>query len=254
MKQITFFALALFLTCLSSLAQGFSLDGGGGGAPGADFGVLSKLFSKVAGFTARSEVRVLDKDQKEIINVPMDFAMLDKNTRMEIDVAKMKNKDLPVGTIDLLQQMGMDKIVTVIRPDRKTLHVIYPRANCYMTLPMKPEDLEAAEKAAVKTESLGKETLDGHACVKNKVTIKPAKGDPQTFTVWNATDLKDFPIQTLTRQGEDSVITRYTNVQLQRPDAKQFEPPAGFEEFKGQAAFQAGMLKKTVGGGAPPAK
>ena len=253
MKRFFFFAFAVSLACFSGRAQVLNLDGGGG-APGSDFAVLSKLFNKAGSFTARSEVRVLDKDQKEIISVVMDFARLDKNLRMEVDVAKMKNKDLPVGTIDALQQMGLDKFVTLIRPDRKTLHVIYPKAACYMTLPMKPEEVEAVEKASLKTEVLGKETLDGHTCVKNKVTIKPAKGEAQVFTVWNATDLKDFPIQTLTKQVADTVITRYTNVQLQRPDAKLFEPPTGLEEFKGLEAFQAGMMKKNLGGGTPATK
>src|SRR5439155_12625131 len=111
--------------------------------------VLSKLLGKATAFTAKSEVRVLDKNQQETISVVMDFAMLDKSIRMEIDAAKMKNKDLPPGTIDGLQQMGLDKFVTLIRPDRKTLYVIYPKIACYMTLPMKPEELAAAEKAAV---------------------------------------------------------------------------------------------------------
>ena len=253
MKRIFFFALALPLTCGTGPAQLQNLNGAGG-APGSDFAVLSKLFGKATAFSARSEVRVLDKDQKETIRVVMDFARLDKNIRMEIDLAKMKNQDLPPGTLDGLQQMGLDKFVTLIRPDRKTLQVIYPKVASYLTLPMKPEDLEAAEKSSLKTELLGRETLDGHACVKNKISITPPNGGPQTFTVWNATDLKDFPIQTQTRQDADTIITRYTNVQLLRPDAKQFEPPAGFEEFKGLEAFQAGMLKKSLGGGTPPAK
>lgn len=255
MKRIFFLALALSLTCGAGLAQVLNLGGGGGGgAPGSDFAVLSKLFSKVGDFTAKSEVRVLDAKQKETIRVEMDFAMLDKNIRMEIDAAKIKNQALPVGTIDSLQQMGLDKFVTLIRPDRKTIQVIYPKAGCYLTLPMKPDELEAAKKTSVKTETLGKDTLEGHPCVKNKVTVTPAKGVPQTFTVWNATDLKDFPIQTQTRQDADTVITRYTNVRLVRPDAKQFEPPAGLEEFKGLEAFQAGMMKKSLGGDAPVAK
>jgi len=253
MKRIYSFALALLLTCVTGLAQLPNLDSGGG-APGSDFAVLNKLFGKAAAFTAKSEVRVLDEDQKETISVMMDFAMLDKNIRMEIDAAKVKNKDLPPGTIDGLQQMGLDKFVTLIRPDRKTLYVIYPKAASYLTLPMKLEELEAAEKSSVKTEVLGRETLDGHPCVKKKITITPPNGAPQTFTVWNATDLKDFPIQTLTRQDADTVITRYTSVQLLRPDAKQFEPPTGFEEFKGLPAFLAGMMKKSGGGGAPAVK
>jgi len=253
MNRIVFFTLALSLAGRACLAQALNLDGGGG-APGSDFAVLGKLFSKVGAFTAQAEVRVLDKDQKETISLVMDFAMLDKKIRLEVDAAKMKNKDLPVGTIDALQQMGLDKFVTLSWPDRKSFYVIYPKTSCYLTLPIKAEEQEATEQAAVKTEGLGRETLEGHACVKNKVTITPTKGEPQTFTTWNATDLKDFPVQTLTRQGADTVITRYTGIKLLPPDAKLFEPPAGFEEFKGLAAFQAGMLKKSLGGAAPAAK
>ena len=253
MKRIVFFTLALSLTCTRGLTQALNLDGGGG-APGSDFAVLGKLFSKAGDFTAQSEVRVLDQNQKETISLVMDFAMLDKKIRLEVDASKMKNKDLPVGTIDALRQMGLDKFVTLSRPDRKSFYVIYPKAACYLTLPLQTEELEATEKASLKTEVLGRETLDGHACVKNKVTIAPAKGEPQTYTTWNANDLKGFPIQTLTRQGVNTVITRYTSVRLGSPDAKQFEPPAGLQEFKGLAAFQAGMLKKSLGSGAPPAK
>ena len=53
MKRIFFFALALSLTCVSGRAQVLNLDsGGGGGAPGSDFAVLSKLFGKVGAFSA----------------------------------------------------------------------------------------------------------------------------------------------------------------------------------------------------------
>jgi len=116
---------------------------------------------------------------------------------------------------------------------------------------MEKADLEAAEKSKVSTEKLGEETFDGHPCVKTKVTITSASGDRQELTVWNATDLKKFPIKTVQKQGDDTITTHYTKIRFTKPDAKNFEPPAGAEEFKGMAAFMQGMMKKALSGGLP---
>ena len=107
------------------------------------------------------------------------------------------------------------------------MHFIYPALEAYLTQPMDKKELESAEKSTVKTEALGKETFDGHPCVKNKLTITGGDGAVQELTVWNATDLQNFPIQTLIKQDGETVITRYTDVKFTKLDAKQFEPPAG---------------------------
>ena len=252
MKRFFLPALALMLACATGLAQLPDLTGGG--APGTDFALLSKLLGKLPAFTARSTVRVLDKNQVETISVPMDLAMLGRKIRMTIDATKIKNKNLPPGAIDALKQTGLDQVVMLIRPDRQSLHFIYPALEAYLTLPMEKKDLDSAEKSTVKTEALGKETLDGHACVKNKVTITTAQGDAQELTVWNATDLQDFPIQTLAKQDGDTVVTRYTEVKFTKSDTKQFDPPARFEEYKGLTSFMAGMTKKLLTSGLPTTK
>ena len=126
-----------------------------------------------------------------------------------------------------------------------------PKASMYISMPMDKNDLEKAEKSTVKTEDLGKETLDGHPCLKSKITITSSTGKAQVLTVWKASDLKDFPIQSVSQEGDDTITTRYTKIQFTKPDAKDFEAPAGFEEFKGMAEFMQGMMKKALGGAAP---
>lgn len=252
MRKTLLLSVTLFSVALSASAQ--FLDLGGGlptSAPGADFATFAQLFGKTAAFTARSEVRVLDKNQKETISTTMAFAMLDHKLRLEIDTATTKNKDMPPDAAASLKPMGLDLIHVVMRPDRQTVYFIFPKAGMYINMPMEKADLEAAEKSKVSTEKLGEETLDGHPCVKHKVIITSANGDRQELTVWNATDLKKLPIKTVQKQGDETVTTLYKNIQFTKPDAKKFEPPAGAEEFKGMAAFMQGMMKKALGGGLP---
>lgn len=252
MRKVQFLNVILFSVALSARAQ--FLDLGGSlptSAPGADFATFAQLFGKTAAFTARSEVKVLDKHQKETISTTMAFAMLDNKLRLEIDTATTKNKDLPPDAAASLKPLGLDQVHVIMRPDRRTVYFIFPKAGMYIHLPMEKDDLEAAEKSKVTTEKLGEEILDGHPCVKNKVTITSVNGDKQELTVWNATDLKKLPIKTVEKQGDETVTTLYKNIQFTRPDAKKFEPPAGAEEFKGMAAFMAGIMKKALSGGLP---
>jgi hypothetical protein len=101
---------------------------------------------------------------------------------------------------------------------------------------------------------IGKETLDGHPCVKNKLTFTSAKGGKEELTVWNATDLKDFPVQVLAKQSDETVVTRYKQVQLSRPDAKLFDLPAGFKEYSDPQSFMQGIASKIIGGDRPDGK
>ena len=251
MKRVVFSLFAAAFAVATAFAQFPALPAMPSSAPGADFATFAQLFGRNAAFTARSEVKVLDKNQKETISTVMDFAMLENKLRLEVDTAATKNKDLPPGAAEGLKQMGMDQVRVIMRPDKQSVYFVFPKASMYITMPMDKNDLEKAEKSTVKTEDLGKETLDGHPCAKSKITITPATGKAQVLTVWKASDLKDFPIQSVSQEGGDTITTRYTKIQFTKPDAKDFEAPAGFEEYKGMAEFMQGMMKKALGGGAP---
>jgi hypothetical protein len=220
-------------------------------APGTDFATLFQLLSGQPGFTAKSEVRMYDKSQKETISVAMNFAYLENKIRMEIDLAQMKNKDLPAGLAEQLKLLGMDQVVTLIRPDKKSVYVIYPKLQACLAqpLPNEPADNPKMEKQAI-----GKETLDGNPCVKHKVTFTSAKGAKEELTVWFAANLKDLPVQVLSKQGEETTITRYKQIQVTKPDARQFDLPAGFRQYSDMQSFMQGITSKIISGEVPETK
>jgi hypothetical protein len=248
MKKLLFPALALFFFTSSA---GFA-QMSRAGSPGIFDAALTQLFGNITAFSTTSEVQVLDQDQKEKLSTSMNFAMLDHKVRVEIDMTRMRSTDLPPGAAASMKQMGMDRVVSIVRPDLKAMYVIYPGLQSYAKMPLPPEDAAVMLKdpKLVKT-ALGKETMDGHPCVKNQVTLSDDKGEKHEATVWNAIDLKDFPVQILTREKSDTVIMRFKQVQCSKPDAQQFDPPAGFKEYPDvQAIAQAAMTKMMGGAGA----
>jgi len=247
---------ALFLAIGSACFGQLPNLGGTQGSMGLDFALLSGLYGDVTAFTAKAEVRVYGKDKKEKSVTPFDFAQLDNKVRAEVEMSKMVNKDVPEAAAGALKQMGIDRVISISRQDKKATYVIVPGIQSYVNMPMSKEEIESAEaKPKVEKTELGKETLDGHACVKNKVIITDNKGEKHESTVWFATDLKDFPVQVLTKEKDDTVIMRYRQVQFTKPDAKQFDTPAGYQEFNDmQAMMMAAAMKMINSDGAPATK
>ena len=71
----------------------------------------------------------------------------------------------------------------------------------------------------VETTELGKETVDGHPCVKNKVVVTDKESKQHESTVWNATDLKNFPVKIETGRERRHFDHAFKNISLTKPDA-----------------------------------
>ena len=191
-----------------------------------------KLFGDVSAFSARLDTQVLDQSGKEWLRMPMDFAALDKKIRMDINLEQSTSRDLPANTITSLKQTGMDRMVSIFRPDKKASFVLYPRIKRYLTLPLAKGESEAMEKGLqMEKTTLGKETVDGHACAKNEVVVKNQQGPVLRATTWNAPDLRDFPIQIQTKERDTTVTMRFKQIQFAKPDPKQFEVPADYTQI-----------------------
>jgi hypothetical protein len=189
-----------------------------------------ELMSSVKAFTAQADARVVDARQSEELEMPMRFAQLDGKIRIEIDVAQIKSQNLPPQQIKEMKEAGLNHIISIIRPDKKFSYVLYPAIQSYSVVPMPKQEAEMFGKnLKLEKTALGKETLDGHPCVKNRVRVKDQQNLLLEATTWNASDLKDFPIRIERKdQGKTSTI-QFHQVQFDRPDAKLFEPPPDYK-------------------------
>jgi hypothetical protein len=223
----------------------------GAGSAGGVNAALTRLFGKVNAFSAQVEVRVTDKSQKELMDTPMDFSLLNKQIRVAVDMSQMRNKDMPAGAAAALKQIGMARVISVIRPDKKLIYIMYPDQQCFVAMPLKGDNPDSEDKEPrLQKTALGKETIDGHPCVKNKVVITDSKGQSVDAITWNATDLKDFPIQIQTTEKDNTSTLRFKQIQFEKPDPALFDPPSGYAEYKDQTALMTAIMKK---GAAEPA-
>jgi hypothetical protein len=225
----------------------------GGGPSSSMNAAMSKLFGSNNAFTSKAELHVWDKSKKETTSMPLGFNMLDGKTRLDIDLTQIKSSQMPAGTITSIKQMHMDQLVTIIRPDRKATLLIYPALKSYAEIAMSSEEAADANKNfKIEKTKLGKETIDGHACDKTKVVLTDEKGQKQTAVTWNAADLKDFPVQLQMTEQDNTIVMKFREVKLTRPDAKQFEAPAGLTKYdSAEKLMKAVMMKGMIGAGSP---
>jgi hypothetical protein len=217
---------------IGAMAQGTSRA-----APGVN-ATMIRLFGDIPGFTAKAEVRLFDNAQKEVLSMPLDFAMLDKKIRVDVDMSKMKSEDVSPQNLEWFKQRGMINVVSIIAPDK--IYVYYPSRKALLCTVSSPEAMAAAAKSAKLTQTeLGKETFEGHPCIKKRAMLT----DEQEATTWNATDLKGFPIQIQIRDKESTSFVRFKQVQLTRPEAKLFEPPAGYTQFTNEDQLVEALMK-----------
>jgi len=221
---------------------------GAGGTPGLN-AALIKLFGAANAFTAKAEIRVMDSTKSEQVNAPMNFALMDSKVRVEIDLSQVKGQSIPEGMVDMLKKLNMTKMISIVRPDRKLVYIIYPEQKSLLSMAMPKEEADAVGKTPKfdKT-ALGKETVDGHDCTKTKVVMTDDTGRKIEATTWNASDLKEFPIQVQSTDNGNTTVVKFKDVQFVKTEAKEFDAPTDFKQYNSPQEMNEMIMKKMMGG------
>jgi len=248
----SFISLASTVVCLGLLplhAQPGPRPGGPGGSPLS--GAISKLFGDNQTFSSTMEMGVTDRSGNPV-TIPGKLAFDMGKSRFEVNMADMKGGQMPPNAAAQMKSMGMDVMVTISRPDQKAAYLIYPGLQSYAQVQMPNADsVSTNSDYKVDITELGKETVDGHPCVKNKYVVTDKEGVKHESTVWNATDLKKFPVKIETVEQGDHVTMEFKNVSLAKPAASQFDPPTDYKKYESiQQLMQQEMMKR-MGGGMP---
>jgi len=255
MKKTFFLATVAALAIqLASLRAQPGAPGGLGGMPSPRFdAALTRLFGDHPGFTATIENQM--KSSSMDMSLSGKLAFLDGKSRFEMDITKAKGAGIPAEAGEQMKAMGMDVMISITRPDKKVTYLVYPGLKAYAETPLTDASSGTpADKFKVEETELGKESVDGHPCVKNKVTLTDAQDRKKEFVVWNATDLKKFPVKIEQKEGSTEMTSTYKDIKFAKPDAAQFEPPAGFTKYDNMMSMMQQEMMKRMGGGAglPP--
>ena len=174
-------------------------------------------------------------------------------SRFEMNMAEMKGAAMPPEAAAQMRAMGMDAIVTISLPDKKTVYLIYPGMQSYVENPL-PEKTAGMtdDDFKMETTELGHETVDGHECVKNKVVVTDKDGKKHESTVWNATDLKKFPVKIETAESGHKAVMHFKDVKFTKPAASAFEIPSDFKKYASMQTMMQEVMMKKMGGMMPP--
>ncbi len=208
---------------------------------------MAKIFGDNSSFSANMEMQVVG-DQP--ITMPGKIYVSDGKSRFEMDMSEMKGHQLPPDAAAHMKAMGMDKMVTISLPDDKTAYMIYPNMQAYVQMPTQNPDAAKPESDfKIETTELAKETADGHPCVKNKVVVTDKEGNKHESTVWNATDLKNFPIKIETTEAGHTTDMVFKDVKLSKPEAGLFAPPSNYKKYDSMMSLMQEEMMKRMGGG-----
>jgi outer membrane lipoprotein-sorting protein len=83
----------------------------------------------------------------------------------------------------------------------------------------------AQAKGTVERSPAGTDTVDDHACKVENVTVTPENGQPQKMKVWEAQDLKGFPIKVEMQSSHGPVTIQYKDISFTEPAASLFTHP-----------------------------
>lgn len=213
---------------------------------------LAKLFGKSTAFSADATIAVKETSGKEMQGMQVSFAMLDGKVRTEIDMTKMGGT-MPASALAHMKQMGMDRSVYIFLPEKNTMYMVYPGMKAYCeTTPGQATPGTTGQPPKIEKTTLGKETVAGHDCTKVKVTGTEENGRTFEWLMWQAADLKDFPIKVEITSEKGTVVTMtYSNIKQSKPDAALFMPPTEYTRYGSMQEMMMGVMSHMAphGGG-----
>jgi hypothetical protein len=212
-------------------------------------GAFAKLFGEHKAFSADMDMEMTQEGGKDGLSTPGKVAYLEGKSRLEIDLSKAKGSQLPPGMAEQLNAMGMGQMTMISQEGTTNSYLVYPALKSYAVIPTPETKSSDDTKIKLDSTELGKDTVDGQACIKNKVVITDADGTKSEATVWNATELKKFPVRIETAKDGTNVRMSFKNVKLAKPDAKSFEPPSSFKKYTDIQAMMQELIMKSLQGG-----
>lgn len=235
----------LLLTVLGFALLGYSAQAQmpGGPPPRDPCAVLAKFFDKDAEFSAAAKIVIAGKKPKDNQTLETRLAVSGRKMRTEMDMTKMSN--VPAADKEGMKQMGMDQMVILALPEKSATYLVFPNLKSYCDVPVPSKG--NADGKLDKTE-LGSETVEKHPCKKSKLTLTDKDGKTAEALVWEAADLKGFPIQYQTVDDGQTTTTTFTDIKMGKPDASLFDLPAEYKKYGGMQELIMGNMQRLMQG------
>lgn len=88
------------------------------------------------------------------------------------------------------------------------------------------------------------EDIDGHHCRRVSKTIALNDGTTATYTVWEATDLKGFPVRI--KSGNGQLVIEFSKIRLEEIPLSLFSVQDGFQKFNSPEIMTSELLEREL--------
>lgn len=225
--RIRLLVLAALACCLVTPSKAQTMPGAGPGNI-----AFLRIFEQYKGLSATADMKISDPTVKDSMTVTFGLSLGDGNARFDVDLANAKGSMISPEVVTQMKALGMDRVISIMRMDKKRLYIIYPGLKAYADMVIPNEAADSLNKTLKTSKSVqGKENVGSHPCNKVLLTVSDDKGHKQTITTWEATDMKSFPVQAQMMENGQSIVVNFRDVKLTKPDAKVFEPQGGFKKY-----------------------
>lgn len=200
-----------------------------------DMTIMTMMFGTNQCFSATLVLTVTPKGEKQGEVTEHEYAFAKGDVRMEDDLTRKPGRKPKV--IEALKKEGLERLVYILRPEKHVAYMLVPGKKVYTVTELPPAvDVNAPKAPKVERKELGKETIEGHPCVKKRVTVTREEGDPVEYVTWDATDLGNLPIRFQCEGEETTELVVLKNIKLGKLDPSVFEVPATYKKLSEQEA------------------
>jgi len=143
---------------------------------------------------------------------------------------------------------GGDKMIMIMRHDKKVAWTLMPAENMYMEMSLaaaKKQDKADPSQYKIEQTVVGPEVVNGVHTTKSKIIMTAADGGKMGGFMWLSKDNIMVKMDAIAIDKKDKMRfkTELTNLKVGKQDAKLFEIPAGYDkmEMPGMPGMGGGM-------------
>lgn len=145
--------------------------------------------------------------------------------------------------VPMMQNLGLARMATLVQPNQRSMTVLFPDVKYYTRIAMAEADLPRPD-VRIEKRSAGRDTINGQACVRQRVTMTSPDGVKTEATVWEAPRLGNFPLRIEVKPDEGSMRMTFRDVKLAEPEGDLFEVPKDYQGFNSIGALMQAATQR----------
>lgn len=187
----------------------------------------AKLLQDSPRFSATQQFVVRGSTNQLLLSCKRQLSIMPRKIATEL-IAEDFSPLIPAENLSALKRIGMNRHVTVVMLDEKSICYFFPDANVYLveSLPEKTlKDAETRSNTTVLEKTfVAYEEVSGFKCRKYRVTARQFDRTEEGL-LWLASDLGDFPVQMTHTEGTETITETFSNINTNEPPAALFQIP-----------------------------